>query len=76
MTRKRALAALASGVAVLVVSFILVNAAYSLCADWLHLDSGAMAAMGGAILGLVVAPVCALVTAWLVLKWPDRKKQS
>ena len=60
----------------LVVSFILTNVAYSLCADWLHLDTGAMAAMGGVILGLVIAPVCALVTAWLVLAWPDRKRRG
>jgi uncharacterized oligopeptide transporter (OPT) family protein len=60
----------------LVVSFILTNVAYSLWADWLHLDSGAMAAMGAVILGLMVAPVCALVTAGLVLRWPDRKKRS
>lgn len=76
MTRKRNLGALASGAAILVVSFILTNFAYSLCERWLNPDSGAMAAMGGVILGLVVAPVCALVTAGLVLWWPDRRPRS
>jgi hypothetical protein len=58
----------------LVVSFILTNVIYTLWVDWLNPDSGSMAAMGAVILGLVVAPVCAFVTAGLVLMWPDRKK--
>jgi hypothetical protein len=76
MTRKRILVSLASGVAMLVVSFILTNVAYSLWENWLDPGGGSMAAMGGVILGLVVAPICALVTAGLVLKWPDRRKES
>jgi hypothetical protein len=60
----------------LVVSFILTNVAYTLWEDWLNPASGSMAAMGGVFLGLIVAPVCALVTAGLVLRWPDRKKRS
>jgi hypothetical protein len=60
----------------LVVSFILTNVVYTLCADWLNPGGGSMAAMGGVVLGLVVAPVCALVTAGLILIWPDSKKRS
>ncbi len=60
----------------LIVSFVLTNVAYSLCEDWFNPGSGSMAAFGGVVLGLVVAPVCALVTAGLVLKWPDRKRRS
>jgi len=76
MTRKRILGSLAAGVAMLVVSFMLTNVAYTWCEDWINPGGGSMAAFGGVILGLVVAPVCALVTAGLVLKWPDRKNRS
>jgi hypothetical protein len=58
----------------LVVSFILTNVAYTLWEGWLNPGSGSMAAFGGVVIGLVVAPVCALATAGLVLKWPDREK--
>jgi hypothetical protein len=75
MTWKRVAVSLLSGVLMLLVSFALTNLAYIRWAEWRHPDNSSMAGMGAAVLGLMVAPVCALVTAGLVLSWPNRKKK-
>lgn len=74
MTWKRVVGSLLAGAVMLLVSFALTNLAYMRWAEWRHPDNSSMAGMGAAVLGLMVAPVCALATAALVLSWPNRKK--
>jgi uncharacterized oligopeptide transporter (OPT) family protein len=73
MTWKRVAVSLLSGAVMLLVSFALANFTYVKWAEWRHPDNSSMAGMGASVLGLMVAPVCALITAGLVISWPERK---
>jgi len=64
-------AALAAAVT-FIVSFVLTNFLYIKLADWLSPDPSAMAAMGAFVLGMVVAPICALIAGGLVYWWPKK----
>ena len=66
---KRYIWAAIAAVATLIVSFVLTNFVYIKLADWQNQDPGAMAAMGGVVLGLVIAPVCASIAGGLVFWW-------
>jgi hypothetical protein len=44
--------------------------------EWLYPGPNSIDGIGGAILGLVVGPLCGLASGVAVLYWPNRKKPS
>ena len=61
-------------IATFVISFVLTNILYIEWAVWRYPDTNSMAGLSAFVLGLMVAPICALIAGGLVL-WL-RKKDS
>ena len=55
--------------ATLVISFILTNVAYMLWLDWTSSGPTSMAGLSAFVLGLWVAPICALIAGISVASW-------
>jgi hypothetical protein len=62
--------------AILVGSFILTVIAFGLWADWTSTGSTSMAGLGGAVLGLWVAPICALIAGFFAIRWAIRDESD
>jgi uncharacterized oligopeptide transporter (OPT) family protein len=60
--------------ATLVISFILTNVAYMLWADWRYPQTSSMAGLSAFVLGLWVAPICALISGIIVMRWISKKE--
>jgi hypothetical protein len=58
--------------ATLVISFILTVIAIGLWADWRNPQTSSMAGLSGALLGLWVAPICALIAGFFAVRWAIR----
>jgi hypothetical protein len=67
MAARTVIYAILAGFATLVVTFILTNVLYIEWADWRYPETNSMAGMSAFVLGIIVAPVCAVVSFALVL---------
>jgi uncharacterized membrane protein len=73
MNTKRGVLALLIGIVTLIVSFVLTNVAYIKWAVWRYPQHNSMAGLSAFMLGLVVAPACALLSVGLFLFMSKRR---
>ena len=59
--------AIVTGLVTLVITFILTNIFYIMWADWRYPETNSMAGMSAFFLGLIVAPICCILSAVAVL---------
>jgi TRAP-type C4-dicarboxylate transport system permease small subunit len=62
--------------ATLIISFILTFFGYLLWISWSFSRSSSMAGISAFVLGLYVAPVCALISVVVVIRWIIRKESE
>lgn len=67
MAARTVIYAILAGFATLVVTFILTNVLYIEWTDWRYPQINSKAGMSASVLGIIVAPVCAVVSSALVL---------
>lgn len=63
-------------IATLVISFFLTNVLYIQWAVWRYPEANSMAGMSAFVLGLMVAPIWAMIAGGLVLWWPRKNSNS